>query len=598
MIRFTEEKIRRYADAQSFARGEEYYRQGAVLMIEQQGDTLQAQVEGSDIDPYDIIVTFADNGEIDADCDCPYDQGGWCKHIVAVLLDYLNDPLEEADLATLETILAPLNREALQNILLRLAESQPKLVAEIKSEIAKLPHALVSQTIIQGNRLSSPVTSPPATLAPTHIRKQVRLALKATNSSRDYDQWDDDGSDRLTDLEEGITPLIELADALVEAGDGRGALPTLEAITDELVDGWDMVEDVIGEPDELFEDLGRAWAEALLSADLTPQEREDWAERLQAWWDAGGFDGLEVAVEAATQGWDYPPLVRVLQGEITDKGAWEDEPADCADALAIARLNVLERQGRWQEAANLAEAESQDARYMTLLIKLGRAQEAVEVGMKVLTSANAALALAKTLQESGETTLAVRIAEHGFGLSSPFYPLAIWLRDTALAIGDIERAIRIAQAAVREYPNLSDYIQLQEMAGEQWPSMREAVLTDVRTSKHYDVSSRVDIFLREKLWEDALHAVRDSWDYALVARVVEILTSELPLQVLPICTHQAARIMDAGKADRYHYAAEWVGRARNAYRAAGQESQWQEYKASLLATHHRKYKLVPMLRSL
>lgn len=52
---------------------------------------------------------------------------------------------------------------------------------------------------------------------------------------------------------------------------------------------------------------------------------------------------------AAELGWDYPPLVQVLQGEITERGAWGKEAPSYADALTIARLNVLERQARYQE---------------------------------------------------------------------------------------------------------------------------------------------------------------------------------------------------------------------------------------------------------
>lgn len=290
--------------------------------------------------------------------------------------------------------------------------------------------------------------------------------------------------------------------------------------------------------------------------------------------------------------------MRVLQGEITEKGAWEGAVPECADILAEARLNVLERQARWQEAAYLAEAESQYDRYMALLVRLGRAAEAVDFGIDVLTTAEAALALAKTLHEHGETAHAFRISEHGLSLQGLRYPLAIWLRDTATIEGDAKRAIRAAMEAIKETPQRDDYIRLQQLAGERWPQLREEMLAYLRKSRSYDAAGTVDIFLHEGLMEDALAAVRDSWNYDLITRVVEAATPTLPLQVIPICKRQAESIMDAGKADRYHHAARWVARARDAYRAAGQEAEWQNYIAHLLETHQRKYKLVPMLREL
>lgn len=72
----------------------------------------------------------------------------------------------------------------------------------------------------------------------------------------------------------------------------------------------------------------------------------------------------------------------------------------------------------------------------------------------------------------------------------------------------------------------------------------------------------------------------------------------MSLEVLPLCKNQAEPIMNEGKAEHYDRAARWVERARNAYRAAGQEKQWQEYKSDLLGKHQRKRKLVPILQSL
>jgi uncharacterized Zn finger protein len=56
--------------------------------------------------------------------------------------------------------------------------------------------------------------------------------------------------------------------------------------------------------------------------------------------------------------------------------------------------------------------------------------------------------------------------------------------------------------------------------------------------------------------------------------------------------------MDGGKAEYYHSAANWLAKARTAYRALGQEEEWQSYLNELLSLHGRKYKLVPMLKAL
>lgn len=74
-----------YFDTRILKRGQNYYRDGAVLSIEKVAENeYAADVEGSEI--YEVMVEMDDGGEIyDIDCDCPYDMGDYCKHEAAVL---------------------------------------------------------------------------------------------------------------------------------------------------------------------------------------------------------------------------------------------------------------------------------------------------------------------------------------------------------------------------------------------------------------------------------------------------------------------------------------------------------------------------------
>ncbi|MCA9995295.1 MAG: hypothetical protein KDE56_06105 [Anaerolineales bacterium] len=56
--------------------------------------------------------------------------------------------------------------------------------------------------------------------------------------------------------------------------------------------------------------------------------------------------------------------------------------------------------------------------------------------------------------------------------------------------------------------------------------------------------------------------------------------------------------MDAGKAQAYDEAANWLARAKPIYLAADKAEAWRSYLDGLLETHRRKYKLVPMLRKI
>lgn len=91
--RISLDDIRSRATPQSFSRGEGYYHSGAIFDLARHGNTIGGRCEGSDYSPYNVLVVLGDTGSIDhAICTCPYDWGGDCKHIVALLLTYHHDP--------------------------------------------------------------------------------------------------------------------------------------------------------------------------------------------------------------------------------------------------------------------------------------------------------------------------------------------------------------------------------------------------------------------------------------------------------------------------------------------------------------------------
>jgi len=84
--------LRSLASDQSFSRGQEYFDRGAVWSLEKRGDTLLARIEGSEYQPYEVTVELDAGGIVDAECSCPYNWGGYCKHIVAAVLAYIHRP--------------------------------------------------------------------------------------------------------------------------------------------------------------------------------------------------------------------------------------------------------------------------------------------------------------------------------------------------------------------------------------------------------------------------------------------------------------------------------------------------------------------------
>jgi uncharacterized Zn finger protein len=587
----TESLIRHYTTPQSFERGVDYYERGAVLSVIRRGQEILAEVEGSQYVPYRVRVTLDAGGITDAFCSCPYDWGGWCKHIVATLLTCIHDPEAIEERPPIESLLADLNRDQLQALVLKLVEHQPDLMDLIEAHV----ESLEAQTGEPPSESAPRQRRTP--LDPTAFRRQVRHILHRLDHMRPSEAYWHVG-----EVVGEVRRVLDQAWEFIEAGDGHNALVILEAITEEYMQGWLLLDDSDGYASDLFNDLGPAWTEALLTADLTPEERRMWANRLTEWQaelSDYGIDGVfDTAQAAALQGWDYPPLRRVLQGEITEQGAWEGEVPWYADDLAEARLNVLARQGRYQEYLYLAEAEGQMKHYLTMLAELGRIQETVAEGLQYMATTEEALALAQTLREQGALQEALRIAEHGLSLEGRKASLARWLRDAASSAGQTEQALRAAVLVVRESPSLADYQAVQELAGEGWPEVRAELLDYLRQRTFPFPEGQVEIFLHEGLIDEAIAAVEKGGSYRLIEPVVDAAIESRPEWAIRACRQQAEPIMDQGKSQHYHHAVRWLEKARAAYRAAGREAEWQEYLAELIRCHWRKYKLVPMLEAL
>ncbi|WP_445240340.1 SWIM zinc finger family protein [Microcoleus vaginatus] len=91
--KLSETTIEHHTSAQSLKRGEAYYLAGNVIRAVRRGNMVQAVVEGSEVEPYRVTLPFDDAGLASTlFCTCPYDNGGWCKHIVATLLLCLRQP--------------------------------------------------------------------------------------------------------------------------------------------------------------------------------------------------------------------------------------------------------------------------------------------------------------------------------------------------------------------------------------------------------------------------------------------------------------------------------------------------------------------------
>jgi hypothetical protein len=213
--------IRQRATPASIHRGQEYHRHETVLALVQGDDTLESQVRGSGQEPYRVRITFNQKGITHAECTCPYNFGGWCKHIVATLLTCLSPPEKPRRPRDLD-------------------RQQQEEFESIRRQVIDILHSLDWMRRSQ---------------AYWHVERVVNQ----------------------------VRHMLHEVEILLMDGERERALVALEAITEGYIADWTCLDDSDGFAGAFFGDLGRVWSEALPMANLTPAERRKWRRKLKRW---------------------------------------------------------------------------------------------------------------------------------------------------------------------------------------------------------------------------------------------------------------------------------------------------------------------------
>lgn len=173
-----ENAVRALATVESFTRGREYFRRGAVSDLERRGERIVAEVEGREFTSYAVTIELHDGGVAATRCSCPYDWGGACKHIVAVLLKYKETPGAVAERPALADMLGDLDREALMALLVKRAGQDPGLEPWLETELV--------------SGMPGVTGKPPAAIDSKLVRRQAERLLSGGYARRH--RWDDVGA--------------------------------------------------------------------------------------------------------------------------------------------------------------------------------------------------------------------------------------------------------------------------------------------------------------------------------------------------------------------------------------------------------------------
>ncbi|MDZ7718562.1 MAG: SWIM zinc finger family protein [Balneolaceae bacterium] len=493
----------KWVDSTITSRGQSYYKYGSVTDLEQiKKNVWIAEVEGSHL--YTVDVQINDDFEIClASCNCPYDHGPICKHIVAVLFDLRNQFFEsdeygkikpEQSLSTIDT--GQTVEQELDALMSQI--SQDDLRAYLK-EILLKDRNLRSRFKMRFSSLKEAETS--------DDYKEIIRDLLAPFEQHQYDDYyydyDDQGyGDMWVDTQENydiLVDLLEKAKQYLESGDLEMAISICKAMIEEAEASMDYIYDsdgsIWGLVDSAFETL--FW---IAESGANKQVKNDLFEygisnaRKQSSGRGDRFNNfLDLAIAMASHSDQNKRIERLLLDCIQSNhqvNTFSGSGNYRKERLISKLIELYQTLGENEKINKLLEQHKDLPGIRTKLIEQAWEDEDLET--------------VKTLAREGKQTSKYS------GFSNNQWTQ--WLLKAAEAENDIKKQRKYAKELLFSTKNIDWYKRLKTLyKKEEWEKTHQSILKKIRGNQNttwFAPSIIPAIYIEEKQWKKLLDFVR------------------------------------------------------------------------------------------
>jgi len=536
-MKLTEKMIRERANANSFSKGEAYYRSGAILNTVKRGSTLEGFCEGSEALPYRVQVMLANEAIAFATCTCPYSFDGDCKHIVALLLTHLNTPQQFAERLPLEEALQERSKEELAVLIVKMIDKYPDL------------QHLVDRPVPGKRKTDLDLAS---------FRREMDYAL------RHYGGWGD------TTAVYAVGSIASTAADFAAQGDLHNASRIYRVIVEELLETHDYPGDDEGEFtyafNEVLEDLARCLDDPTLAEDSGERQAILNALLDSYIWDVNE-GGYGIAEEAPTLMMKYIRPEDVLDIRVRIEAAQKRKSQSAypewgvrAYAGLLMELDALDNTSPEVTLQRLRDQGLYGLLFNKLL-SLQRTDEAIQVVEEHLPAPHERLNAVQQLANDGHTETAIRLAEAGMGQEIDNW-LTPWLLQMYRATGRDEACFELELRQMMASPYVKNYQSLAEVGEKigKWETTRQEVFAQLE--KEGKLGELTRLYLHEQDWDAAWDTLerlqadpqpmRIWWGGSLEMEVARASKEDRPQRALPVYL-KAAR-QQISQRNRKHYA--------------------------------------------
>lgn len=547
----TIDKIRQLCTEASFKRGKRYLDEGRVNILEASPTRVTAEVQGTEM--YNISVDLKKG--ISAECDCPYDLEGYCKHIVAVLLSMLENKEE------IEAMMAR-SRQDQEAALALLKEADPLELREfLRNEMGLLP--ILRAHFMTWFSRSGDMKS---------IHDYKREIGKLYREAGTYED----------DIYYGADVDFSSLEQLAQINIGKRSYLEAAKIYQALFESIDERMESMGESSGYYEDK--------------------FAHYLTSYIACINNAGLTAEAKRA--------YIKYLFGKYTDNPQYfEAEYLQSLEELCVSRedreywLELLDAYMREeiQDAKKAEHAKYQELDLISsklwLLWNLERKSEYYNLTEQYYRhSPELCLSYARAHKEDGKQEPSIKVAEECLSLFPDYQtmPIRVFLSE----IYEHFNAEKYKENLLWLFLNTKEwkyYEALKTSFSESWNDILPRIINSLSQDR-YGISKLIDVYLKEEMYDMALRKIMDSRSLSLMSEYHKDLAGRYPNEYFQAYRELIHPFAGEGTGRRHYQ--EVVSYLRKMGEIKGYESEFEEFVARLRQENRRRPAFIDEMRVL
>jgi len=566
--RITKSDVVNWTDDIYFKRGQSYYASGAIYEQRREGMKIKSKCSGSQAPFYRQEVVFNSKGIESAECSCPVGDGGHCKHAVALLLTWVNDPDSFQEVEALDALLEK--------------RSKPELIAVIKQMLEQEPdlESLLDLPII--GEESKPINI-------KAIRQQAQRAFRDVDYEWGYTE----------EIKRDLNPLLKLAADYLLRGEAENSALIYMTVIEAILDNEDAA---MGDEEGRLLGVSYDCAEALGNCLPSTNDKKKRLEILQVLFSVYRWDSIKLGGVGAA---DYVPEIltsKTTPEERVEIAKWAREIMPKGDSWS----DGYHREHLGRLLLDLEADTLDDEAYLKICRETGRLNDLIERLLKLKRIKEAEDSAKEAEDYPLYLALSVFANNKHVEIAEKLVTerlnkvkddrLIQWLASRFKDRGDLAGSFQLEEKLFWKYPNFDKYKTLRKLAKQlnRWDDLRAKIISELEKKKGFEFL--IGIYLDEKDVGNALKTlekVQPHWGYhTLHLEVAQAAKKQYPQEAIRLFTNEAERFINYKNRDSYSQAAICLREIRDVCRQINDIPSWNKTIADI----RERYKRLPALQ--